>query len=69
MYSLPKKQCTKFSNEKSSFFFTVKPSDNLHAGTYGLYKYTCKVKKNRGEMATLNYKHFATPGGSYHRAH
>ena len=46
-YSLPKKQCTKFSNEKSSVFFPVKLLEILHASTYDLYNYIYKVKKIR----------------------
>ena len=44
--SLPKKQCTKFSNEKSSFFFPVNFLEKLHASTYDLYNYIYEVKKN-----------------------
>ena len=46
MYSLPKKQCTKFSNKKSSVFFPVNLLENLHASTYTIYKYIYKIKKN-----------------------
>ena len=42
LYSLPKKQCTKFSNEKSSVFFPVNLLENLHASTYDLCNYIYK---------------------------
>ena len=45
MYSLAQKECFKFSNEKFLVFFVVNIFEILHASTYGLYKYTCKVKK------------------------
>ena len=68
MYSLPQKHCTKFSNEKSSFFSPVNLFENLHASAYDIYNCIYKVKK-MPRMATLNYKHSANPGRSYHRAH
>ena len=41
VYSLTRKQCTKFSNEN----FSVKLLENLHAGTYDIAYYIYKVKK------------------------
>ena len=49
-------------------FLTVKFSEILHASTYDIYNYIYKVKK-MPRMATLNNKHSANPGRSYHRAH
>ena len=48
-------------------FLTVKFYEILLASTYDIYNYIYKVKK-MPQMATLNNKHSANPGGSYHRA-
>ena len=39
VYSLAQKECFKFSNENFLVIFMVKPSEYLHASTYGLYNY------------------------------
>ena len=55
-YSLPKKQCTKFSNKKSSVFFPVNLLENLHASTYTIYNYIYKIKKNPSPFSILHRK-------------
>ena len=43
LYSLAQKHCTKFSNEKSMVFLTVKLYEILLASTYGIYEYMVKM--------------------------
>ena len=39
VYSLAQKECFKFSNANFLVIFMANLSENLHASTYGLYKY------------------------------
>ena len=45
MYRVAQKECSKFSIEKSLFFFSVNIFKNLYASTYDILVYIYKVKK------------------------
>ena len=44
--------------------FLVNFLENMHTSTYGIYNFTCKVRK-KSQMATLTYSHSGNPGRTY----